>query len=228
MANQVSTDVFEEVREAIKEPIAIHVAAVIIILLLSCVGNALVLTLYVNSKNNHRAVNIYVKTLAILDLAACCTVAPFTMCLDMYLNKFNESIQQHFMNAYVSLVRFFMFSNLGILSVLALDRACAIYKPFLYQTLKRCAPKMIKIIVSISISETLFGAFVSSSYIIKIYIGCNIAVGFFILLTAYPAIAYKLYRDQKVRVHVAHISHGSHDQMGRREMNMDEAFKSSR
>ena len=202
-------DFLEEIREAMREPLAIHITAITLILLLGCVGNSFVLSVYVNSKYNHRAINVYIKTLAILDLVSCCISAPSTMLLDLYLDIVNESVQHHLINAHITITRFFMISNLGILSVLALDRACALYTPFMYQTLKRRAPVMIQIIFSVSLCETLICAFVPSPDAIKILLGCNITLGFFILLTTYPAIIYTLYRNQRSRVHIAHISQGS-------------------
>ena len=85
-----------EVSEILSTPIEAHIICIPLILLLGCIGNGVVIYVYFRKSTSTYTENIFVKTLAILDLAACAILAPFILLLDLLRYELSPTLAYFF------------------------------------------------------------------------------------------------------------------------------------
>ena len=174
--------------------IATRTLLVSIVMCLGIVGNGFVLWFY--GKNKKLTGQVYILALAVIDLYSCVILLPQITLMELGLNR--KLLIVFYTLGYQSILQ--LVPYLGVQVTMALDQFIAVSWPFQHARLRRklnramlgiCAA-VILILVSLR-TVVFFLSTVGSLFLILYLTVCVVSV--LVLMIAYPATAYKLYRQ---------------------------------
>ena len=176
----------------------VHITCVSIIIVFGTLTNGLLLFIFFKNKNSTNIGNVYLVTLAILDLIACYT-AIFIPILKLLVENGTDTLYNTIFTSFTYIRGFIRINNLSQICLMSIDRLWAVFKPFTYRYYISHARAIISASLILSALEIISFAVVAHSVIV-IIIGSHVFLGLITICTVYPAIAYKLYVGERRRI----------------------------
>ena len=176
----------------------VHTLCLSVILILGITGNALVLKSYLK-KENFRAHNIYIVTLACIDIFACTVCAP-QQALIYYYKRQELDGNPMFMMGYAVQITFVILSYFGMLIVMATERVKMVFQNHMVTPSKN--KTFIKVCITITASAVISISIFAMQVIIndsqhgfvvgRTLLGFLQIVSFWILFFSYAVILVKV------------------------------------
>ena len=177
--------------------ISTHLAIIFIVMFCGVVGNVLVLTIYGRNKLSG---SVYIIALAVIDLFSCFFLLPQGPLLELTINgdyalTFDVIATQYIIQS---------LSTLSVQVTMALDQFVAVFYPFKHAKLRGTLNKIMVVAFLVVASTLSVMPFALPEFRIKqgskrnvylLLIASVFSIGLLVLLSAYSAVALKLYRQ---------------------------------
>ena len=181
-------------------PLWAHVFCVAFFATVAVMENSFVIWIFVKRTQAKSAGNVYIITLAMLDICSVLFVLPQYPFMHYYVTDPDRFIWKDICLAILEII---MLSYLSILVFMAVERARAVFRPLNFNPSIRkniitCASSVATITVAMFVFKFTGGAY--NDVITQSSMMLTMFFTFLMLVTIYPAIALKLARQRKIGV----------------------------
>ena len=186
---------------SIHASLEVHLISLGIAVTLGTFGNGSIIYVYFK-KNTNDLGNIFVLTLAMIDLAFCYILPPYFLIIDSFRDQISEVAITYLVDICLLMVRFFLLINLEMLCIMALERLWAVLKPFSFQKFRKKTYIVVIATVTIALIEAFIATMATMAISVRI-VFAHVFLTLLIILVTYPVIIIKLFKWQQVRVGAA-------------------------